>query len=120
MLDVDRLFRKNFIERLKAMIYGQHYNDEDLDMYCRMHITFKKIEFILGYNYINQKQHNLEIPPRIFEIIDINKSSKGSVELKFDEKAIQTFQTTHHEINFNSRLNEVLGFTGKKYPARTH
>ena len=73
------------------MIYGQHYNDEDLDMYYRMHLTTKENEFILGYNYNNQKQHNSEIPPRIYEINDINNSSKGSVELKFNEKAIQTF-----------------------------
>ena len=69
---------------------------------------------------IEPKTINDEMPPGKYELIDINNAFKGSVELKLDEKIMKTFLTTHHEIIFNSELNEVFGFVKKKYPAGTH
>ena len=63
---------KNSIGGLKRMNYGRHYNDENNDMYYRMQLIIDAIEFILGYEYIDTKTRDYEIPPGIYELSDIN------------------------------------------------
>ena len=95
------------------------YNEEDYDMYYRSHITGKKIDYILGFIFVDAKTINYKRLPGSSDWNDSNNASKGSVELETDEKPLKTFSTTHHEINFNSEKTKVLGFTKKKYPVRT-
>ena len=58
------------------MNYGQHYIDEVLDMYHRLQLTTKQIDFIHGYIYIDPKTINFEIPPRDNALNDITKLLK--------------------------------------------
>ena len=102
------------------MNYGRHYNDEDLDMYCRIQLTIDEVEYILGYKNIDVKTIVYEIQPGIHELIDLNTALPENLKVKADEKFMKTVLTTKDDENFNSDLNEILGFTNKEYKAGTH
>ena len=112
--------RKIIIEALEAIIYGWHFNDEDLDIYYRMKLTLENFEYYIESLFIEPKTLNYEISPGVYKSVEINNAFKGSVEVKADEKQMKTILTTHHEMNLNTQLNEALGFKKKNYPAGTH
>ena len=84
-LDYD-LPRKNFYEGLRAMNYGRHYKDEDLDIYYRMQLTTKEFAYILGYIYVDPKTINYDIHPGINELNDNNSVSQEVFKLKLKKK----------------------------------
>ena len=40
------------IEGLKRKNYGRHYNDEDIEIFYKVQLTFEEIGYILDYAYI--------------------------------------------------------------------
>ena len=62
-----------------------------------MHLTGKKIEYLLGYFYVDPKTVKYEILRGIYERNDIKNAFKGSVELKADDKTMKTILTIHHD-----------------------
>ena len=51
-------------EVLKAMSYLHHYNDADGNMYYKMQITTKKIEYSSGYIHVDTETIYYEMPPK--------------------------------------------------------
>ena len=99
---------------------SQRYDDEELDMYYRMQLTSKEIEYLLRYRYVVAKIINCEIPTWEYMNRMIITMLLKDVLISTVTKTMKKVLTTHHEINFNSELNEVLGFIEKKDPAGTH
>ena len=71
----------------------------------------------------------IELPPGVYELVDINNAIKQKIhESDYDFKidiipdtiSMKSVLTTSNSIHFNSRLNILLGFTNKDYPPGTH
>ena len=71
----------------------------------------------------------IELPPEVYELIDINrimkqKLSDSDFEFEFNIEAdtisMKSVLTTSNPIYFNSKLNELLGFTNTHYIQGTH
>ena len=71
----------------------------------------------------------IELPPGVYELVDINKImeqklSDSDFELEFNIEAdtisMKSVLTTSNPIYFNSKLNELLGFTNTHYIEGTH
>ena len=52
------LSRTPKMEGLKASNYRRRWKNEDLDMYYRVQLTNRKIEYVLGYVYTEPKTEN--------------------------------------------------------------
>ena len=71
----------------------------------------------------------IELPPGVYELVDINrilkqKLSDSDFEFEFNIEAdtisMKSVLTTSNPIYFNSELNTLLGFTKTDYTAGTH
>ena len=71
----------------------------------------------------------IELPPGVYEIVDINNTIKQirsdsdcGFELNIQANAIsmKSVSTSYHNIHFNSETNKLLGCTNNDYPAGTH
>ena len=71
----------------------------------------------------------IELPPGVYELVDINKImiqklSDSDFEFEFNFEAdtisMKSVLTTSNPIYFNSKLNELLGFTNTHYIEGTH
>ena len=71
----------------------------------------------------------IELPPGVYELVDINrimkqKLSDSDFEFEFNIEAdtisMKSVFTTSNPIYFNSKLNELLGFTDTNYIEGTH
>ena len=71
----------------------------------------------------------IELPPGVYELVDINRNMKQKLsdsdfEFEFnieaDTKSMKSVLTTSNPIYFNSKLNELLGFTDTNYIEGTH
>ena len=71
----------------------------------------------------------IELPPGVYELVDINKIMKQKLsdsdfEFEFNIEAdtisMKSVLTTSNPIYFNSKLNELLGFTDTNYIEGTH
>ena len=132
--------RKNIIDGLKNINYGRKMENilveyEYIDLLYRMELTTEEIEYILDFQYIEPETINYEIKPGIYEFNEIvNAFSKQisehtckdckdldlSLKIKADKKSMKTILETSHELIFNSNLNQVFGFTKKRYSPGHH
>ena len=77
----------------------------------------------------------IELPPGAYELVDINNtiqqelikcctlpggSSDFKLNIEADTISMKSVLTTSNPINFNSKLNELLGFTNTHYIQGTH
>ena len=71
-------------------------------------MKLSKIQVIIVFK---PKTINYEVPPRIYQLKNMNNALRGSVKYKAAE--IKTSLRTRQQRNFDSQLNEVQGFTKK-------
>ena len=108
-----KLTRKDF-NQLKELIEVFNYPDQQI------HIPDFEIE---------HDSFGIQLTPGAYELVDINASVKQIInesdyDFKFDLIAdtisMKSVLTTSNNIQFNSKLNTVLGFTHTVYPPGTH
>ena len=110
-----KLTRKDF-DQLKKIIIQINQNIKDK--------TIIIPEFGIENDFVE-----IELPPGVYELVDINKIMKQKLsdsdfEFEFNFEAdtisMKSFLTTSNPIYFNSKLNELLGFTDTNYIEGTH
>ena len=110
-----KLIKKDF-DQLKKIINQINQNIKDK--------TIIIPEFGSENNFVE-----IELPPGVYELVDINrimkqKLSVGDFEFEFNIEAetisMKSVLTTSNPIYFNSKLNELLGFTDTIYIEGTH
>ena len=108
-----KLTRKDF-NQLKELIEVFNYPDQQI------HIPDFEIE---------HDSFGIQLTPGAYELVDINASVKQIInesdyDFKFniipDTISMKSVLTTSNNIQFNSKLNTVLGFTHTVYPPGTH
>ena len=108
-----KLTRKDF-NQLKELIEVFNYPDQQI------HIPDFEIE---------HDSFGIQLTPGAYELVDINASVKQKInesdyDFKFDlipdTISMKSVLTTSNNIQFNSKLNTVLGFTHTVYPPGTH
>ena len=108
-----KLTRKDF-NQLKELIEVFNYPDQQI------HIPDFEIE---------HDSFGIQLRPGAYELVDINASVKQKInesdyDFKFDlipdTISMKSVLTTSNNIQFNSKLNTVLGFTHTVYPPGTH
>ena len=80
------LLREIIVVGLKAMLYSLQYNDEDLDLYNRIQLIIKELEYTKGYLFADPKTKNYEILAGIYELNNVNNVFNESVDLKLMKK----------------------------------
>ena len=55
-----------------------------------MQLTIDEIDYILGYEHIDAKTMDYEIPPGIYELTELNKVFPKTLEVETDEKFLKT------------------------------
>ena len=110
-----KLTRKDF-DKLKKIINQINQNIKDK--------TIIIPEFGIENDFVE-----IELPPGVYELVDINKIMKQKLsdsdfEFEFNIEAdtisMKSVLTTSNPIYFNSKLNELLGFTNTHYIQGTH
>ena len=110
-----KLTRKDF-DQLKKIINQINQNIKDK--------TIIIPEFGIENDFVE-----IELPPGVYELVDINrimkqKLSDSDFEFEFNIEAdtisMKSVLTTSNPIYFNSKLNELLGFTNTHYIQGTH
>ena len=110
-----KLTRKDF-DQLKKIIIQIDQNIKDK--------TIIIPEFGIENDFVE-----IELPPGVYELVDINKIMKQKLsdsdfEFEFNIEAdtisMKSVLTTSNPIYFNSKLNELLGFTDTNYIEGTH
>ena len=108
-----KLTRKDF-NQLKELIEVFNYPDQQI------HIPDFEIE---------HDSFGIQLTPGAYELVDINASVKQIInesdyDFKFDlipdTISMKSVLATSNNIQFNSKLNTVLGFTHTVYPPGTH
>ena len=145
-LNVDTLLVMN-IEYLYKISDIEKINNFIVDSYSKSKKLIKK-DFDQLKKIINQINQNIkdktiiipefgiendfveiELPPGVYELVDINrimkqKLSDSDFEFEFNIEAdtisMKSVLTTSNPIYFNSKLNELLGFTDTNYIEGTH
>ena len=111
-----KLTRKDF-DKLKKIINQINQNIKD------------KTTIIIPEFGIENDFVEIELTPGVYELVDINKIMKQKLsdsdfEFEFNIEAetisMKSVLTTSNPINFNSNLNELLGFTNSHYIEGTH
>ena len=111
-----KLTRKDF-NKLKKIIDQINQNIKD------------KTTIIIPKFGIENDFVEIELTPGVYELVDINrimkqKLSDSAFEFEFNIEAdtisMKSVLTTSNPINFNSKLNELLGFTNTHYIEGTH
>ena len=111
-----KLTRKDF-NKLKKIIDQINQNIKD------------KTTIIIPEFGIENDFVEIELTPGVYELVDINrimkqKLSDSAFEFEFNIEAdtisMKSVLTTSNPINFNSKLNELLGFTNTHYIEGTH
>ena len=111
-----KLTRKDF-DKLKKIINQINQNIKD------------KTTIIIPEFGIENDFVEIELPPGVYELVDINrilkqKLSDSDFEFEFNIEAdtisMKSVLTTSNPIYFNSKLNELLGFTNTHYIEGTH
>ena len=111
-----KLTRKDF-DKLKKIINQINQN-----------ITDKTTNFIPEFGIENDFVE-IELTPGVYQLVDINrimkqKLSDSDFEFEFnieaDRISMKSVLTTSNPIYFNSKLNELLGFTNTHYIEGTH
>ena len=97
----------------------QQYNEEDLDVYYRVQLTSKKLEYILVHTFDEPQTKFYETSPRITQLTYKNNAFKETFKFEAAEKIMKTIWTTHQEKILNLELDDVLVFTKKNYPVGT-
>ena len=110
-----KLTRKDF-DKLKKIINQINQNIKDK--------TIVIPEFGIENDFVE-----IELTPGVYELVDINrimkqKLSDSAFEFEFNIEAdiisMKSVLTTSNPIYFNSKLNELLGFTNTHYIEGTH
>ena len=110
-----KLIKKDF-DKLKKIINQINQNIKDK--------TIIIPEFGIENDFVE-----IELPPGVYELVDINKYMKQKLsdsdfEFEFNIEAdtisMKSVLTTSNPIYFNSKLNELLGFTNTHYVQGTH
>ena len=110
-----KLIKKDF-DQLKKLINQINQNIKDK--------TINIPEFGIENDFVE-----IELPPGVYELVDINiikkqKISDSDFEFEFNIEAdtisMKSVLTTSNPIYFNSKLNELLGFTNTHYIQGTH
>ena len=110
-----KLTRKDF-DQLKKIINQINQNIKDK--------TIVIPEFGIENDFVE-----IELPPGVYELVDINrimkqKLSDSDFEFEFNIEAdtisMKSVLTTSNPIYYNSKLNELLGFTDTNYIEGTH
>ena len=110
-----KLTRKDF-DQLKKIIIQINQNIKDK--------TIIIPEFGIENDFVE-----IELPPGVYELVDINKIMKQKLsdsdfEFEFtietDTISMKSVLTTSNPIYFTSKLNELLGFTNTHYIEGTH
>ena len=110
-----KLIKKDF-DQLKKIINQINQNNKDK--------TIIIPEFGIENDFVE-----IELTPGVYELIDINrimkqKLSDSDFEFEFNIEAdtisMKSVLTTSNPIYFNSKLNELLGFTDTNYIEGTH
>ena len=116
-----KLTRKDF-DKLKKIINQINQNIKDTG--GALHKTITIPEFGIENDFVE-----IELPPGVYELVDINriikqKLSDSDFEFEFNIEAdtisMKSLLTTSNPIYFNSKLNELLGFTNTHYIQGTH
>ena len=111
-----KLIKKDF-DQLKKIINQIIQNDKD------------KTTIIIPEFGIENDFVEIELTPGVYELVDINrimkqKLSDSDFEFEFiieaDTISMKSVLTTSNPIYFNSKLNELLGFTNTHYIEGTH
>ena len=98
--------KKEIFEELKSAIY------HDLeDLVYRMQLTYKEIMVVLDINYFPSERTGYTLSPRIYEIININKTLENL--LPDIVKVSTTFVDMRIKPNFET--NQILTFTKKSF-----
>ena len=81
------------------------------------------------FEIIENDFFGIQLTPGVYELVDINNAIKQKInESEYDFKfnimpdtiSMKSVLTTSNNIQFNSKLNTVLGFTHTVYPPGTH
>ena len=81
------------------------------------------------FDIVENDFFEIYLTPGVYELVDINNAIKQKInesdyDFKFDlipdTISMQSVLTTSNNIQFNSKLNTVLGFTHTVYPPGTH
>ena len=117
-----KLIKKDF-DKLKKIINQINQNTEGA-----LHIKGKTIIIIPEFEIENDFVE-IELTPGVYELVDINrimkqKLSDSDFEFEFNIEAdtisMKSDLTTSNPMYFNSKLNELLGFTNTHYIEGTH
>ena len=110
-----KLIKKDF-DQLKKIINQINQNIKDKTIFIP--------EFGIENDFVE-----IELPPGVYELVDIirimkQKLSDSDFEFEFNIEAdtisMKSVLTTSNPIYFNSKLNELLGFTNTHYIEGTH
>ena len=111
-----KLIKKDF-DQLKKIIIQINQNIKD------------KTTIIIPEFGIENDFVEIELPPGVYELVDMNrilkqKLSDSDFEIEFNIEAdtisMKSVLTSSNPIYFNSKLNELLGFTNTHYIEGTH
>ena len=81
------------------------------------------------FDIVENDFFEIYLTPGVYELVDINNAIKQKInesdyDFKFDlipdTISMKSVLTTSNNIQFNSKLNTVLGFTQRDYPPGTH
>ena len=117
---------KNYLDKIKDII-NQHESENLLDKL--------KIFEVIDLPIMNEKIE-IKLQPGIYELSDLNtaiqqklqyyqdhreyKINGVKINIEADTISMKSVLTTSNPINFNSKLNELLGFTMECYIPGTH
>ena len=108
------------IEELK----NAKYNDLE-DLVYRMRLSYDEIMDILDLKYISTKRIGFSIPPKIYNVVDLNEIFKNilpnnvKIDISIDERKYKTDLNTNQILLFTKKsfFYTILGFTqSRSYP----
>ena len=114
------MFKEEIFEELKKV----KYNDLE-DLVYRFRLTYDEIIDILDLKYIPTKRKGYSIEPKIYNVVDLNKTLKNilpnnvKIDINIDERKCKTDLKINQTLIFtnNSFFYTILGFTqSHSYP----
>ena len=114
------MFKDEILEELKNV----KYNDIE-DLVYRFKLTYDEIMDILDLKYIPTKRTGYSIEPNIYNVVDLNKTSKNilptnvKIDITIDERKYKTDLKINQTLLFTNKsfFYTILGFTqSHSYP----
>ena len=134
VMNVDYLYKISYIEKVNNFIVdsfskSKKLTRKDFDQLKAIiiQIIHDKTTIIIPGMGIENDFFEIELPPGVYELDDMNNTIKQSfsdsdfeLKIEADTISMKSVFTTSNNIYFNSELTTLLGFTNTDYSKGTH